>query len=132
MPTVRHQRSILVVEDDQPTRDLFTFAFKAAGFHAIGVSDGAEALRVFDVVLPTLLVLDLELPRVSGRDVARELSAHVDTCQIPIVVVTGHDAPDLPPVACVLRKPIAPEAVVAAAEKCLAGRSGPRPAFGGG
>jgi DNA-binding response OmpR family regulator len=127
MPPVRHLRSILVVEDDQHTRDLLTLAFKAAGFHAIGVGDGADALRLFDVAIPTLLVLDLGLPRVSGHDVARELSAHVHTRQVPIVVLTGQDDAKVPAAACVLRKPVAAEAVVAAAEQCLACRSATSP-----
>jgi len=51
-------------------------------------------------------VLDIALPRVSGRDVERELRSNSETRDIPIVIVSGQDVSDLNPddFACVLRK----------------------------
>ena len=76
---------------------------------------------------PHAVVLDLALPRLDGRDVSRELRARADTRDIPIVVVSGTDMRDLDleDFACVLRKPIHPEALVYAVERCL--RRGQRP-----
>ena len=65
-------------------------------------------------------MLDLGLPRLSGRDVRRELAAHIITENIPIVVVTG-DTRDLDPTefTCVLRKPVTAEALIDAVANCL-------------
>ena len=123
MPLARRRGSILVIEDDRDTRDLFTTSLKAAGFHVIAVSDGVEALRALDTATPALIVLDLGLPRLSGRDVAREIAARADTRAVPVVVVTGLDADGLPATVpmTVLRKPIDPELLVRTVERRLRG-----------
>jgi DNA-binding response OmpR family regulator len=73
--------------------------------------------------------LDLVLPRLSGRDVCREMKARADTRDIPIIVVSGHDVNDLKEsdFACVLRKPLDPDTLVVAVKKCMSGGSGPPP-----
>src|SRR5258705_9814975 len=80
---------ILVVEDDPELRRLFRTALSVSGFEVICAGDGVEALYRLDAELPDLVVLDLGLPRLSGRDVLREISANMRTRHIPIVVVTG-------------------------------------------
>jgi CheY-like chemotaxis protein len=70
------------------------------------------------------VVLDLALPRLSGRAVSRELKAHTTTQDIPVIVVTGTDTSDLNPsqFSCILRKPIDPDALVEAVQKCVRNR----------
>lgn len=117
--SARARRTVLVVEDDRDTRQLLALTFKAAGFQAITVGDGVEALQVLETMTPTLIVLDLGLPRIDGRDVAREVTSRAETRDVPILVVTGSEPSDLPPVACVLHKPVLPEIVLETAEECL-------------
>ena len=92
-----------------------------AGFVVIAAGDGVDALRHIETDAPDLVVLAIGLPRLGGRDVQREIAGHADTRDIPIVVVTGIDTPDLDPkdFACILRKPIDPAALVSAVWKCL-------------
>jgi DNA-binding response OmpR family regulator len=117
----------LVVEDDPSLREFYVTALRLARFRVIAAADGLEALRWIDQDTPALIVLDLMLICVSGRDVQRELQAHAGTRRIPIVVVTGGDTSDLnlDELACVLHKPVTAEALVAAVERCLHHASAP-------
>ena len=113
--------TVLVVEDDPPLRELYRSALRAAGYPVIAVEDGEDALRQIELTLPAAIVLDLGLPRLGGRDVHEELKAHSETQDIPIIVVTGTDTSDLDAkaYACVLRKPVTIDALLAAVEKCI-------------
>ena len=111
---------VLIVEDDAPTRDLLRTVL-GARFKVITAADGLEALHRLETERPAVIVLDLGLPLLDGRDVARELAAHGDTARIPIVVVTGRDRINLREgdAAAVLRKPVDPEDLLEAVEASL-------------
>jgi DNA-binding response OmpR family regulator len=115
------QANILVVEDDPELRTLYRTALTAVGYAVVAVEDGLDALLHIETSVPDAVVLDLALPRLSGRDVRRELAAHYSTANIPIIVVTGTDAGDLnaKEFACVLRKPAHIDALIGAVRKCL-------------
>ena len=121
MASSARKTTVLVVEDDRSVRELYRNILTAAGYAVAAVEDGLDALRSIERQAPQVVVLDLALPRLSGRDVQRELTSHFETRQIPIVVVTGTDINDLNTAdfACVLRKPISPEELVLAVDKCL-------------
>ena len=72
------------------------------------------------------VVLDLVLPRLSGRAVCRELKARHDMRAIPIIVVSGHDMSDLNEAdfACILHKPLDPDGLISAVRKCTAAQAG--------
>ena len=72
------------------------------------VEDGLSALHILDVHKPDVIVLDLVLPRLSGRDVFREMRARPALRDIPVVVVSGTDVSDLDPAdfAAILKKPV--------------------------
>lgn len=106
-------------------------ALTIGGYHVIACEDGIEALRFIEGDEPAAIVLDLGLPRLSGRDVQRELASHAETRHIPIIVVTGDTrALNEEDFACVLRKPVSPEGLLSAVEACLRER-GLRPRRGG-
>jgi two-component system phosphate regulon response regulator PhoB len=85
----RRNELVLVVEDDSATRELYRAALRAAGYGVVAVEDGADALRFVEQQHPDVVVLDLDLPRVGGRDVLLELRAHPATRSIPVIVATG-------------------------------------------
>ena len=90
------------------------------GFDVVEAGSGLEALERIDREPPDLVVLDLMLPTLSGIAVRQEIAAHVLTREIPIVVVTGSAINiDHLDVECVLRKPVAPEALAAAVKRCF-------------
>jgi DNA-binding response OmpR family regulator len=123
MPQPSWERYILVVEDDHALRDLYRSTLRAAGYAVIGVEDGQDALKTVQVGKPRAVVLDLALPRLNGREVSRELRANPQTQHIPVLIVSGTDTSDLDPnqFACVLKKPIDPDALVAAVQQCVRG-----------
>lgn len=111
---------ILVVEDDPELRNLYRAALRSAGYAVFAVDDGIDALEYVEQTMPAAIVLDLGLPRLDGRDVQRELAAQGHTERIPIVVVTGQtEGINEGDFACVLRKPVEPEALVGAVQNCL-------------
>ena len=112
---------VLLVEDDRATRELFEYALRFNGFAVTSASDGLNALRLIDQDdLPDVIVLDLDLPQVSGQDVHQEIVSHAETCAIPIVVVTGTNWHPPPGVFRTLRKPIASDVLVNVVQRAVA------------
>ena len=111
----------MLVEDDPAARDLFRTAFRRAGFAVAAVEDGLAALQRIESDPPDVIVLDMALPRLGGRDVLRELRANPATRAIPIIIVTGTDITDLNERAGVpvLKKPVDPDALVEAVDQLV-------------
>jgi two-component system, response regulator len=87
-------RVILLVEDTPSDEKLTLLAFKRCRVphEIVVVRDGAAALdRLFDVAhpLPTVVLLDLKLPKIDGLEVLRRVRAHPRTKLVPIVVLTA-------------------------------------------
>jgi DNA-binding response OmpR family regulator len=112
--------TVLLVEDDDATREMFDYALRMAGFAVTPVRDGFAALRSIEQQCPDIVVLDLDLPHVSGFDVHQEIVSHAETCRIPIVVVTGTNWQAPSEVFRTLRKPIASDILVSTIEQALA------------
>jgi len=115
------QQVVLIVEDDEALRRLFKTTLTLAGYAVFEADNGFDALRRIDHSPPDLIVLDLMLPHISGFVVQQEIAAQTHTSHIPVVIITA-SAAELTDVnvACVLRKPIEPDELVAAVRKCLA------------
>jgi CheY-like chemotaxis protein len=89
--------SILLVEDDPDHVDLTRIALQTARvpFGLDVVMDGTEALQYLrreppfqGVRPPDLILLDLNLPKLDGREVLREIKTDLDLCRIPVIVLT--------------------------------------------
>jgi len=77
---------ILLIEDDQDTRDLVTVALGALGHQVTPVGSGEEALDIFGTDTFNLVILDIGLPRLSGTEV---LSTLRTTSNVPVLVLSG-------------------------------------------
>ena len=111
---------VLVVEDDPPMREFLRAALQAASYAVVAVEDGLDALRYLEADLPDAIILDLNLPRLHGRDVHSELKQQGLVDRVPVVIVTGTS--DVLPVdefSCVLRKPVDPDLLVTSVERAL-------------
>jgi DNA-binding response OmpR family regulator len=78
---------ILIVEDDPAVQKALRRLFETEGYTVETQSDGRAALDSFQVSLPAAVVLDLRLPKVSGREVCKEIKAISPT--LPIVVLSA-------------------------------------------
>jgi two-component system cell cycle response regulator DivK len=114
------RRTVLVVEDNGDLREFFQVSLRAAGYDARTAADGLRALAIVDTMRPDLIVLDLGLPKVSGREVLGELEAQPHLRGIPVVIVTASaDQPTNPNVKCHLRKPVTADTLISTIERCL-------------
>lgn len=82
-------KRILIVEDEQPIREMVMFALASAGYEAQEAADSRQAQAVIAERLPDLLLLDWMLPGVSGIDFARRLKKEDLTRELPIIMLTA-------------------------------------------
>ncbi len=86
MPTV-------VIADDSPTlRRIVTSVLAAKGFDVVPAEDGVEAVQAVFRTMPDAVVLDVQMPRVSGYVAARLLKDDWQTADIPVILLTSLDA----------------------------------------
>ena len=80
---------ILIAEDDQTLARLYGTYAEKRGHRVLVARDGAEALVVAAAELPDLVLLDVAMPKLDGRDVIRQLKQNPRTSGIPILVVSA-------------------------------------------
>lgn len=77
---------ILVVDDERSIVDILKFNLQKEGFQVFTGFDGQEALDMFEVCHPDLILLDVMMPRLSGYDVCRKLR---EKSMVPIIMLTA-------------------------------------------
>lgn len=82
---------VLVVEDEPEMMSLLCFVLQRSGFCVVQAVDGMDALRKFDTERPDLVVLDLNLPKVSGFRLLRLFKRAPVEDSAPVIVVTALD-----------------------------------------
>jgi DNA-binding response OmpR family regulator len=85
--TSRALGRILVIEDDPAVQKALRRLFEAEGYLVETQSDGVSGLENFQKTLPTAVILDLRLPKISGRDVCRQMKSAAPN--LPIVVLSA-------------------------------------------
>jgi two-component system cell cycle response regulator DivK len=83
------RRKVLIVEDNELNMKLFNDLLTAHGYHTLQTKDGYEALLFARQHHPDLILMDIQLPEVSGLEVTRWLKADEDLRQIPVIAVTA-------------------------------------------
>ncbi len=79
-------KSVLIVEDDSATREVLANALDLQGVMTVPARDAAEAMRVLDGGFqPSVILLDMVLPRVSGLELLPVLRKHRSAVGVPIV-----------------------------------------------
>jgi CheY-like chemotaxis protein len=87
----RSKPLIMVAEDDADSRLMMRTLLEMKGYSVVEAADGQEAIEVAERERPHLIIMDLQLPRLHGFAVTRQLRLHADLCCVPIIMISGHD-----------------------------------------
>ena len=85
-------QKILVVEDNELNLKLFCDLLRAHGYAAEPVRDGREAVGRARAFEPDLVVMDIQMPHISGLELIEQLKADADLRRVPIMAVTAYSA----------------------------------------
>jgi CheY-like chemotaxis protein len=124
-------RTVLIVDDYPDALDVWEMYLRAEGFQVLTASTGRQALATAIAGIPDLIVLDLDLPDLSGFDVARELRAQPATRHIPLIAATGYSHVVMQDRAMqsgfdsIIIKPCDPDALVVEIERLLSAHGAP-------
>jgi two-component system cell cycle response regulator DivK len=83
-------RKILIVEDNEDSRQLVVKVLRNKGYITVEAADGEEAIEKVVSERPDLVLLDISIPKLDGYEVAKRLKSREDVKDIPIVAVTAH------------------------------------------
>ncbi len=82
-------KKILIVEDNELNLKLFKDLLGAHGFETFETKDGLNVPSLVREIRPDLILMDIQLPEISGFDITRNLKAEPDLRDIPIIAVTA-------------------------------------------
>jgi two-component system phosphate regulon response regulator PhoB len=82
-------QKILVVDDEADVVDLIAINLRAAGYTVVAAENGAAAITKAAAEMPSLIILDLMLPQMTGLEVCKLLKKDAPTSQIPIIMLTA-------------------------------------------
>lgn len=93
----RNKKNLLVIEDDPTLRVLWAVFLEkyCVGFNVVLAENGYDALIKVYEVKPDLIITDIDMPKISGRELIRILGGIDEYSKIPIIVVSGSDFSDL-------------------------------------
>ena len=82
-------KTILIVEDNELNMKLFHDLLEAQGYDTLQTKDGREALKLAREHRPDLVLMDIQLPEVSGLEVTKWIKEDDDLKSIPVIAVTA-------------------------------------------
>ena len=82
-------KSILIVEDNELNMRLFTDLLQAHGYETLTSVDGRDAIELCRTHKPNLIVMDIQLPGMSGIEITKLLKADDELKDIPVIAVTA-------------------------------------------
>jgi chemosensory pili system protein ChpA (sensor histidine kinase/response regulator) len=92
-PAARPQgRSIMVVDDSMTVRRVTQRLLEREGYHVLLAKDGVDALEQLQGMPPDLMLVDIEMPRMDGFDLTRNVRGDERTKDIPIIMITSRSA----------------------------------------
>jgi two-component system cell cycle response regulator DivK len=121
----RAAHKVLIVEDNVLNIKLFNDILEAHGYTIFQTKDGLEALSIARLHRPDLIVMDIQLPEMSGLEITKRLKADEELRGIPIIAVTAFamrdDEAKIRRAGCdgYMTKPISIAGFIQAIERCL-------------
>ena len=117
---------VLIVEDDEDTRDVYEEVLVESGFEVVTATSGVDGLRLARELNPGVILMDISLPDMDGWAIASELKGDPRTSNVPFIVITAYAFPaervraDRAGCAGFLTKPCEPSRVLAEIQGLLA------------
>jgi two-component system cell cycle response regulator DivK len=84
------ERKILYIEDNEYNRKIVRQLLSRSACRLIEAGDGETGVALAQLNLPDLILMDVQLPKMSGLDATRVLTADPRTSKIPIIVITSY------------------------------------------
>lgn len=82
-------KTVLIAEDNTVNRELITEMLEALDYHVIQAVDGQQALELLPVHRPDAVLLDLQMPRLDGRETIRRIRHNPDWRHLPAIACTA-------------------------------------------
>ena len=82
-------KKILIVEDNDLNLKLFRDLLSANGYATVETKEGVEAMGITRAEMPDLILMDIQLPEISGLDVTRKIKNDPEIKHIPVIAVTA-------------------------------------------
>nr|WP_272210616.1 response regulator [Marinicella sp. W31]MDC2876517.1 response regulator [Marinicella sp. W31] len=82
-------KQVLIVEDNDLNMKLFRDLVEAQGYEVVESRTGVDAVELARLFRPDLILMDIQLPEISGLEIAHELKADRTLAKIPVVAVTA-------------------------------------------
>jgi CheY-like chemotaxis protein len=89
------RQSILIIDDDEVLSDVLSRRLREQGFDTVTADSGQCGLARARTEQPSLILLDLRLPDADGITVCQQLADDLETCSIPVIILTGMERPDI-------------------------------------
>ena len=83
-------KDLLIIEDNPENMYLMTYMLTSAGYTVHCAETGSRGIQMATELLPCAILLDIQLPKMDGYEVARELKKIPDISHIPIIAVTSY------------------------------------------
>ena len=91
--TELHTPLVLVVDDHFDTRELLRYVIEMNGCRVAEASDGEEAVRLAETILPDLILMDTSLPGIDGLMATERIRKLKNLRKVPIIFLSGHASP---------------------------------------
>jgi two-component system cell cycle response regulator DivK len=83
-------KKVLIVEDDPKNMKLAMMTLKSRGYDLICAVDGEEAVNAAFTEKPDIILMDMQLPKISGLDATKQIRNHPDLIEVPILALTAY------------------------------------------
>ena len=85
------QKKILILEDEIEIAEVYTEYLVSKGHETVIASNGLEGLEKLKDFIPNLILLDLNMPKITGKEVLEKIKTDPDLENMPVIVVTNSD-----------------------------------------
>jgi len=82
-------KSVLIIEDNEHVREIFVSMLRSAGYEILDAGTGTQGIEKALSAKPNLILLDLDLPDMTGMDTARAIRKNSTTAHIPIIACSA-------------------------------------------